>query len=358
MSEKEPVKLTARLEVIEEPKAVLDPVREPEVEMTAEEIAVAEREKAQLLAELLAKAAAKRTERPPAEPVSVSEPIFIPPTPELQAMAADVNEIDAEIEALEQQNAAMVKARAEAVAADEATHKARVAALNEKRNAAAAEAKRLREIAAGAELAARAEQAKALAAREYEREQGSIAEKTAALVERMRPVVDRARAVEAELKQIAEQHKPTLSMLAMQTWRDIPAEWVGPLWAEYSDKVIGAADKRLRELRTMLDGLKLNIAVAEKLMARGWSDDQSQRQDVNEVLRDLGYCVDYVRAVREGLTELNDRLSSIHERGEHIAPQAQRPEVKILITAEEREQVMFDMQMKAQMRGQQSRANV
>jgi len=358
---KDKPEIRAVLELLpdEDPKdalEVLDHHPEPKAELTPEQIQALEIEKQQLLGELRGHASMEP------RPVSVAPVVDLPlpeiePTPDLIAANAAIEAADAELEQMDAERKSFEKARAESVAFDDAVHRARVVALNEKRNAAAAEAKRLREIAAGVELQARAEQARALAAREHARERDSDAQKTAALVERMRPAVDRARAVEVELKQIAKQHEPTLATLANQTWRDIPAEWVGSLWAEYSYKVIGVADKRLRELRHMLDGLKQNIALAEKLMAHGWSDDQSQRQDVNEVLRDLGYSVEYTRGVREGLVELNERLASIHERGEAIAPQAQRPDVKILITGAEREQVMFDMQMNAQMRGRQSRAN-
>jgi len=312
---KDKPELKATLEIIEEePKTV----REPEAEMTAEEIAVAEREKAQLLAGLLANAAAKRSERvvTPESAVSVSEPVFVPPTPELQAMAADVDEITAELQELEQQNKTMVKARAAAVAADEATHKARVAALNEKRNAADAKARELRLLQANAELTLLTEQHELEAARQSALAAQSRQEKDNSVRDRVQPLYETARRVRAELDVIFTEHLPTLKRLYAA---NAPMTWPGALQKEFWETVVTGAEKRLSEFRRMLIGLDQTIVDAEKILARGWSDDATFPADLRHVVQDLGLAAEYVRNVRESLAELTDKLHSIFERGGGVA---------------------------------------
>jgi len=316
---KDKPELKATLEIIEEdPKAPLDhdTVRELQLQLplTPAEIAALEREKASLLSELRGRASMHP------RPVSVApvalEPIVLPPSPELQAVTADVDEIEAEIDKLERERVQTERERRATEKAAEDAHKVRVAWLNEKRAAAEAKARELRQLQAAAELQLLSEQASVEEVQERQRQRATWQEKTDTLVvARLKPVFDVARGVRAELEAIITPQIPTLNRLSGMTYKSAPSTWPGELRIEFEQKVAIPAQRISREFAAMLRGLDERITDAGTILSTGWSDNAEFPTELRHVVTDLGYASEYVRSVRETLVEMNDKLHSIFERG-------------------------------------------
>jgi hypothetical protein len=248
----------------------------------------------------------------------------------LVAATAAVESADAEITALEQEQKALDRERAEALKVEQAAHQAKLDALNQKRATAEAEARRLRQVQAGVELAARVRVQEAEAVREREREQASADEERAARAARVQPLLDQAVAVRAELTALNQRYRPMLETLVRLTWQDTPSAWPNALRVEYNNTIPSAAENLLRALS--LQSCTTWIPAGEKIVDGIVTDGQQ----IAETIHYLGYLnSDLLRGIREQIADLNERLASLHERGEVACP-GQEPLLPSVVAGENR----------------------
>jgi hypothetical protein len=283
------------------------------VVMSADEIEAEEKIKAAMLSELRQKAT---TERAPAETEPVLETV---PSQALLDANDAVAQADQELADLEAHEKALAAWHAESRAKEAVEHKQKLDALKAKRDAAEAEAKRLKTIQAGAELSARRQAVENAATLERRREKSAQDEKNAALVARMKPTIDLANATLVELRQIQRDHIEDLNALAEMSWRSTPSTWPLDLRKRFEREIVHVAARLHRELSNNVVSYTKLAVEAEKLMKGGWQNDGGFNARVNQMVHDLHYCnADQAPYFRNAIANLNDSLSKIEESGAHL----------------------------------------
>jgi hypothetical protein len=282
------------------------------LELSDAEIAQLTIEKALLVSQI-------RASRPAAEIDLADEPvqgsIEIPSSPELDAAAAAVAEVDAEIAAFEAQRKAAEKARIEEAKAAELAHKDRVAALKARHDAAEAVRQQALQAQAAVELRLRAEKSRQAAAQELARQARAKADRDAALRERVEPVINGCERELSELRAFADANLKTLQTLSGQSWQTCPATWPAELRAEFHRQVVGNAEKLLMGLLRSLDAYPRHIKTLEDII-RLRADEGTIVQALYEASCARPGSGDGITSyLRRELASLNEIAADVHDRG-------------------------------------------
>lgn len=249
-----------------------------------------------------------------AQPAPDGAPTEIPSSPELEAAEAAVAEAATELAALEQELKAERKAQAEETKRKEQEHKARLDALNAKKQAAENEATRLNQEREAAALSLRVQATQAHRERQRAADAEDIAARTTRLVERVQPSLDALRAAYEELATLLRTHKLSLQTLRNIDTRseDLPLSWNNDTRAEFNRAVTAPAGRILRELEGVVNGYGgVKIPELERIIAAGWQNRSDFELTVNTALQyvDPQNVGGVVKSMRENIALLSERLS-------------------------------------------------
>jgi hypothetical protein len=290
-----------------------------QIELSPEEIAALEAEREQLVAQI-------RSSRPVESDVEIEVPaegdIEIPSSPELEAAAAVVAGVDAEIAALETERKAAEKQRAEQIKAEAAAHQAKVDELRRKHDAAEAARQQALQKQASIELKQRAEKARQAATKELERRVAAQSDRNERFRARVQPVIDNCRKELAELDQFAEENMKTLTDLSRQSARTCPATWEPALRMEFQREVSGNAYRLMMDLKRSLDGFPRHLKTLEDFLRDGY--DEAREQEYVQALYEAsisrpGVPGDGITAAfRRDLARLNEIAAEVYDKGAYF----------------------------------------
>jgi hypothetical protein len=287
-----------------------------QLDLSPDEIAQLEAEKQALVASIRA---SRPTEADVADAVPVVEgDIEIPSSPELEAAAAAVAEVNAEIAAFEAERKANEKRRIEEEKAAKLAHEARVAGLKAKHDAAEAVRQQALQKQASVELKLRAEKARQAAARELERRARVQSDLNEQLRARVQPVLDGCRTELAELEQFAKDNEDTLASLWKQNWKSCPATWPMDLRLEFQREVSGKAYQLFMDLRRSLDAYPRHIKTLEDIIRDG--HDEGREGFIVQSLYEAsisrpGTGDGNAASLRRDLARLNEVAAEVYDKG-------------------------------------------
>jgi hypothetical protein len=292
-----------------------EPFNRPKIELSDAEVARLEEERRQLVASIRA---TRAVEAEDLEEVADRD-LSIPDSPELDAAAAALAEVEAEVNALEAERKASEKARVEEQKAREAEHQAKLALLQAKRDAADAEKQKALQAQAAASLKIRAEKSRRAADEELARQARILADRAAALRERVEPVIAANERELAELQEFANANMKTLRTLSGQSWKNCPATWPGELRAEFQKEVVGRATTLLRDLTLSLDSYPRHIFTLKDIASgRGAHDEQTIVQALYDAsIARPGTGDGFASSCRRDLARLNEVAEDVFDRGRY-----------------------------------------
>jgi hypothetical protein len=342
------------------------------VEMSPEERAVAEKEKREL-AELLR---ATRPTRPPRErsaPESLSShnitdfsevaPERIPdvepapaveapevvPAPvlspaEQEAAQTELQLLEAEIQALQEEQRAAERANAEELKRLKSDADTKLNLIRLKRIEAEGRAHDARQAAGQAELAARSVAAEHMVQQNLLREHAGVAAQRVEFAKTFAPLIENAKRVVADVRAFNHKNGSTLRRLAgLSGWKNVNAAWPVELRLKFQSQVILPAEELVRHLDTILmfnsRGENLVVAEAEEAL-RHWAPG-AHVADISMHVGRLG-SDDVMRNLRNAFEALNLRYSAIEEQGREYVGQP-IPEVIVLLPGSARQGAVEDI---------------
>jgi hypothetical protein len=317
------------------------------LDLTPEEKASLEREKAEL-AEQLRSTRPARPGREVSAPISLSSHHVVDISevaPEREVEVVEPSRLDAveqaeeELLALAQDEAASLDEELRAYEEKSAIEMARIREAGEQKRAeirkrqevARLKIERERAAAVPAELAARAKTATQAAAANRTRKDSTLDTQRALLAEEWAPLLTAAKSAVRDVAQIEKQAGPALRELAsMAAFIDTPSNWPVELRTKMGKDCILPARELVRLLdsyqRTDNDAPRDIIAQVERML-QTWRPGTM----VANLRQALSYVnADMPRYLREQIAEINRRFSIIEQQGlEYIATGAVPPEAII-----------------------------
>ncbi len=277
------------------------------LDLSPDEIARLEAEKAEILRSL------RSGVRP--EPVSTEEPApaAAPSEPAATAWhpipAAQLTEISAELAQAQAEIAEAERQWDERVKAMKAEYDARLAELRAKQHdaqrradaaRAAAEADELAQRAASVEAERRRAEAEAKADQERQRQ---------ATRERLQPLVDKAQARLAQLRDVEARYGSALEALTA----DAPVTWSASLRVRYEQRVAIPAGELRQTLSRTMRGLQNRIDDAGKILVK-YTGTPDQRREVSQLIYELGLMTHgAARDFVELIADLTQEVRAIEE---------------------------------------------
>jgi hypothetical protein len=251
-----------------------------------------------------------------------------------------IEEVDAEIAALQVQLAEAQRREATESQRRQADFDVRIAQLRRQQHEAEAKAKDARELASGAKLAEAVVVAEQQAEQNRLYERGGLVEKQKAVSAILRPKIEQATQTLVGMQAFMREHGATLERLAAMTWKHAPAEWEMKYRIAMHERVYVMAGELLTTIRKVLLNTPKMIDEAERTIKTGGVNGVSQ------VAFEIGTVTsDHVRNAKEQILDLNGRIADVTERAGATATKGRPAEIVILLEGPsrvEQRQYMLD----------------